>query len=155
MRRHWIIGCAALLCSAPLLAHPGHQARMDELDTDKDGSVSLPEAQAKSPRLTEMFQDIDENKDGLLSRDELKAMHGKKFEKRVNLAEKFTEADKDGDSRLSTTEAAGVPFLSEHFADADKDGDGFVTQEELKGVKIKRVHRYHGDSHGEKPTTSN
>jgi len=47
----------------------GHHARVD---ADGDGSISRDEAKA-APRLTENFDAIDTNKDGMLSRDELAA----------------------------------------------------------------------------------
>jgi Ca2+-binding EF-hand superfamily protein len=49
-------------------------ARFKEADANGDGLLSLDEAQAKMPKLAERFGALDTDKNGLLSRDELK--HG-------------------------------------------------------------------------------
>jgi Ca2+-binding EF-hand superfamily protein len=49
-------------------------ARFQEADANGDGQLSLDEAQAKMPKLAERFSNLDTDKNGLLSRDELK--HG-------------------------------------------------------------------------------
>ncbi len=59
-------------------AHEGEGFKM--LDADGNGSISRAEA-AKHPRLTKHFDQIDTNKDGSLSKEELQAFraaHGKK-----------------------------------------------------------------------------
>jgi Ca2+-binding EF-hand superfamily protein len=54
--------------------HEKRQAeRWKKLDTDGDGRISRAEAQANAPRLFEHFDEIDANKDGFLSADELRA----------------------------------------------------------------------------------
>ena len=50
------------------------EARFKEADANSDGQISLDEAQAKMPRLAEKFSTLDTDKNGLLSKDELK--HG-------------------------------------------------------------------------------
>jgi Ca2+-binding EF-hand superfamily protein len=42
-------------------------------DTDRDGSITLTEAQSGMPTLVEKFSTLDSNSDGKLSMDELKA----------------------------------------------------------------------------------
>jgi Ca2+-binding EF-hand superfamily protein len=49
---------------------------LKKLDTDGDGRISRAEAQA-APRLAEHFDEIDANKDGFLTAEELKAAHEK------------------------------------------------------------------------------
>jgi Ca2+-binding EF-hand superfamily protein len=49
-----------------------------KLDTNADGKVSKAEAQANAPRLAERFEQIDANKDGFITPEEMKAAHGGK-----------------------------------------------------------------------------
>jgi Ca2+-binding EF-hand superfamily protein len=54
----------------------GHmEERFKEADANGDGQLSLDEAQAKMPRLATHFTDLDQDKNGLLSKDEL--AHGR------------------------------------------------------------------------------
>jgi Ca2+-binding EF-hand superfamily protein len=58
--------------------HEGHKGGfLKKLDTDGDGRISRAEAQA-APRLAAHFDEIDADKDGFLTRDELKAAHGRR-----------------------------------------------------------------------------
>jgi Ca2+-binding EF-hand superfamily protein len=50
------------------------EARFKEADTNGDGQISLDEAQSKMPRVAERFSTLDTDKNGLLSKDELR--HG-------------------------------------------------------------------------------
>ena len=49
-------------------------ARFKEADANGDGQLSLDEVQAKMPRLADRFNTLDTDKNGLLSKEELK--HG-------------------------------------------------------------------------------
>jgi Ca2+-binding EF-hand superfamily protein len=48
------------------------EARFKEADVNSDGQISLEEAQAKMPRVAERFTSLDTDKNGLLSKDELR-----------------------------------------------------------------------------------
>jgi Ca2+-binding EF-hand superfamily protein len=50
------------------------EARFKEADANGDGQISLEEAQAKMPHVAEHFTTLDTDKNGLLSKDELR--HG-------------------------------------------------------------------------------
>jgi EF hand domain-containing protein len=50
------------------------EARFKEADANGDGQISLEEAQAKMPHVAEHFTALDTDKNGLLSKDELR--HG-------------------------------------------------------------------------------
>ena len=49
--------------------------RFKKLDTDGDGRISRAEAQAGAPRLAAHFDEIDANKDGFITPEEMKAAH--------------------------------------------------------------------------------
>jgi Ca2+-binding EF-hand superfamily protein len=51
--------------------------RFREADANGDGQLSLDEAQAKMPKLAQRFSVLDVDKNGLLSRDELKRGPGR------------------------------------------------------------------------------
>jgi hypothetical protein len=55
-------------------------ARFKETDSNGDGQLSLDEVQAKNPKLAERFGALDTDKNGLLSKDELKHGHGRRPE---------------------------------------------------------------------------
>ena len=60
--------------------HEGHKGKggfLKKLDTDGDGRISRPEAQA-APRLAAHFDEIDADRDGFLTHDELRAAHGRR-----------------------------------------------------------------------------
>jgi Ca2+-binding EF-hand superfamily protein len=50
-------------------------SRWKKIDTDGDGRISRAEAQANAPRLAEHFDELDLNKDGYLTPDELQMAH--------------------------------------------------------------------------------
>lgn len=72
----------ALTAAALLALPPTIQAQEQKgkhamkLDTNRDGQLSRDEVKAR-PRLEKNFDRVDANKDGQLSRDELAAAHGK------------------------------------------------------------------------------
>ena len=75
------IGASAAFAQAPAeqtrgeRAHKMHE-RMKAADKDGDGKISRAEAIAL-PRLAKHFDEIDTNKDGFLSKEELKASREK------------------------------------------------------------------------------
>ncbi len=128
------------IASAALLAvaapegkeHGGHgMERIKQADTNGDGMISRDEAKAL-PRLLEHFNEIDTNQDNQLSRDEMRAFHAKR-------AEHWKKLDTNGDGRVSLDEAkANAPRLAEHFKEIDTNGDGFITPKEMKAAHAKR-----------------
>lgn len=54
----------------------GHMdAKFKEADANADGQLSLDEVQAKMPRLADHFGDLDKDKNGLLTKEELAQGH--------------------------------------------------------------------------------
>ena len=121
----------ALFSAAPVLAS-GNPDR-PRLDTNGDGSVDLAEIQAARPDFTlEKFNQADGNGDGLLSRDELRAAHGK-------ARAMFSRIDQDGSGGISLSEmqAHRSGATQDDFAKLDTDGSGQLSQDELKAGRQK------------------
>jgi Ca2+-binding EF-hand superfamily protein len=116
-------------------------------DKNGDGFIDHNEA-AGNKRLSEHFDEIDTNKDGKLSKDELKAHfaahHAKSHEK---FEAKFKAADKDGDGALSKEEAqaAKMPHIVKNFDAIDANKDGKVTPDELHAFMASQ-HKAHASS---------
>ena len=145
----------ASLASLTLLAFPLHAADRDaksgapgfnELDKDNDGQLTRGEA-AGNASLVKRFSEADSDKDGRLSRGEYLATMGAKDLRgvRERLADAiepgdqskekpqergFNELDRDGDGKLSRTEAARNPNVAKKFSATDADNDGYLTRTE-------------------------
>ncbi|MBL8515093.1 MAG: EF-hand domain-containing protein [Betaproteobacteria bacterium] len=53
------------------------QERLKAADKDGDGKISKAEADTSLPRIAKQFGDIDTNKDGFVTKEELRAWHQK------------------------------------------------------------------------------
>jgi Ca2+-binding EF-hand superfamily protein len=126
---------AVIAVAAPEGAGGRHGAmveRLKQADADGNGAISRDEAKAL-PRLARHFDEIDANRDGQLSKEELHAFHAHKRAQRM--AEHWKKMDADGDGRVSLAEAqANAPRLAQHFQRIDANGDGFITPEEMKAA---------------------
>jgi len=94
------------LASAQVTVSDEYLARMD---TDVDGRVALVEYQAW---MGYAFEQMDANRDGLLTADEIPGGEGKTvslIEHREALAAMFRRQDADSDGFLSATELAAPP----------------------------------------------
>jgi Ca2+-binding EF-hand superfamily protein len=110
------------------------------LDTDGDGNYSFEEMQKAHPDLTqEQYAAFDADKDGKLTRPELKQGFGR---------EMFSRLDKDGSGGVSLSEMQShrSNATQEDFATLDTDGNGQLSQDELKAG-----HKQHRQHHGEAP----
>jgi len=122
-------------------------------DADGNGTLSRAEVEKSMPRLAEKFDQIDTNKDGQLSRDEMKAWKkthkhahkkGNKADYQARAAERFKHADTDGDGAISRAEAEKhAPRLAKKFDQIDSNKDGKLTQDELRAYRETR--RNHKD----------
>lgn len=116
----------------------------EKLDTDKDGNLSREEvAKARHNRLNGM----DKDKDGYISADDLaahKAERSAKHQERHHA--RFVEHfDKDDDGRVSVEELKS--YQSGRFARADADNDGKVSREEWQAARKHHHRMKHGDTH--------
>ena len=115
----------------------GHMLeRLKQADTNGDGMLSRDEAKAL-PMISKNFDAIDANHDGQITMEELRAFHKARAGERR--AEHWKKIDTDGDGRISRAEAqANAPRLAEHFDQIDANGDGFITPEELRAAMMRR-----------------
>ena len=116
---------------------PERLRRFDLADTDKDGRLSLDEAKAGMPRVAANFTELDTNKSGFLSRDQVAAA-GQLFfrqdiaEWRQRNAQAFAALDTNHDGKLSKAELeAKMPRLAKSFAFMDEDHDGSLSPTEF------------------------
>lgn len=126
-------------------------AHLSKADTDGNGQLSRAEVAKALPRLARKFDQIDLNKDGQLSRDEMKAWKKTrkhayrkqiKTDRQARAAERFKHADTDGDGAISRDEAQKhAPRLAKRFDRIDSDKDGKLTQDELRAYREARRSR--------------
>jgi len=122
-----IVGSGLALAGSVLAGTDCHAgkgaARIGELDTNKDGKVSLAElVAAKQTWLTQ----VDSNKDGVATRAEIDASRQVRRSERVD--ELFSKQDTNKDGRISGEESR---MPARWFARVDANHDGNLTREEL------------------------
>ncbi|MBH1662801.1 EF-hand domain-containing protein [Stenotrophomonas maltophilia] len=97
--------------------------RPAKLDTNGDGMIDRSEA-AANPRLAAKFDELDKNKDGKLSRDELpRWQHGRRG---GHGGERWAKLDVNKDGRISREEAKADPRLAARFDQLDLNKDGYL-----------------------------
>jgi len=140
------LSVAALLASGAVVAATqptdGTSARqhpsLQQLDKNGDGLLQRSETTA-APRLASHFDAIDGNKDGALSRDEMKASRAQSGGRGHHRGPGghgqdggIAKLDKDGDGRISEVEVASNPRLSKQFAAIDRNKDASLTRGEVR-----------------------
>jgi hypothetical protein len=122
-------------------------------DADGNGTLSRAEVEKSLPRLAKKFDQVDANKDGQLTHDELKAgrkshkhahKKGNQADRHARGAERFKHADSNGDAKISRAEAeTNAPRLAKKFDAIDANKDGQLTQEELSAYRETKRSRWH------------
>jgi Ca2+-binding EF-hand superfamily protein len=108
--------------------------RLKAADTNGDGMISRDEAKAL-PRILKSFDAIDANRDGQVTMEELHAFH--QANRGAHRGGFVSRLDTDKDGRISREEANAAPRFAEHFDAIDANHDGFVTPDELKAAHAK------------------
>ena len=114
------------------------QERLKAADTNNDGLISREEAKAL-PRIAENFDAIDANKDGQVTSDELRAFH--QAHRGEHRGEMWKQLDANGDGKLSKEEVANHPRLVKDFDAIDANKDGFLSSEELQAARQRHAGR--------------
>jgi Ca2+-binding EF-hand superfamily protein len=145
--------CLVLAASAPqaladdeMMHHGDFADRMfDQMDANHDGVVTRKEFDDFHDK---WFKEMDANHDGKITREELEAMHQKMAgQMREQMLEqfkkRFEEADANHDGALTKEEAKKMPFVAEHFDELDANHDGKVTMAEIDAA-MKKMHGHGG-----------
>jgi Ca2+-binding EF-hand superfamily protein len=128
-------------------ANPSTQDRGERLaraDRNGDGQLDRSEAEALGPRLAEHFDRVDGDRNGQLSREELRSAHHRRMAMRGGMRGRamgrmaymrglFAGIDDNGD-RAITRQEIGERFerLRENFDSMDADRNGALTGEEMR-----------------------
>ncbi|MDD4929289.1 MAG: EF-hand domain-containing protein [Gallionella sp.] len=137
--RKWIVSILliALPCSAIAAADSKKEqnANFDQMframDTNKSGKISMAEAELKAPALAENFDLIDENRDGGLTKKEIRQAFDAAEKRRSEFSRKLQAADKDNNGKLSREEATALPKISASFDEIDSNADGQLVIKEI------------------------
>jgi hypothetical protein len=126
----------AVLAPVAIAANSGSGNRMEQAfkkaDKDSDGTLDREEAKAL-PRVAKNFDQIDTNKDGKVSLDEIYTSARKiAGEMEEHNKARFAAADKDHDGTLDRDEAKALPRVSQNFDKIDANKDGKVSADEIK-----------------------
>jgi len=132
----------ALAQSPEIAGRPEDKARFDKrfrgADKDGDGALSREEARRSMPSIHRLFSEIDADKDGKVTREEIEAAFNKRAREEHQRL-KTLDADRDG---VITGEEikrnASAPSRVIDSIDADKDGK--ISQTELDGFIQRRYY---------------
>jgi Ca2+-binding EF-hand superfamily protein len=101
------------------------------LDTNGSGSLSRQEVASKAPALAENFDNIDANRDGELTKKEIRGAIAIAEKRRQAFMSNLDAADKDKNGKLSRDEARALPNMSANFDAIDSNHDGELVMKEI------------------------
>ena len=113
------------------------EAKLRAADTNGDQQLSREEAQAALPLVYALFDFLDADRSGQVTKEELgRLMTPEGMEElREMIVRRVKAADANGDGVLDLAEVqTGLPGLAGKFAMLDKNGDGLLTPDELRAA---------------------
>lgn len=132
-----MLAVAAASTSALALAQTAAPGAHPRPDANGDGVVTKAEA-AQLPRLAGRFDQLDRNKDGKLSGDEM-PMHRQGMRGQDGKARGLRALDTDGDGRISRAEMqAGEKSWAQRFDTMDVNKDGYVDRADMQARMASR-----------------
>jgi Ca2+-binding EF-hand superfamily protein len=134
-RSVWFV-MLVLLSGMALAAEPADKPQrkntfdenFNRVDTNHDGQLSMSEAEKNAPGVALRFALMDTNHDGQVSKKELIDFVQAQ---RKQAIERFKQADKNGNGKLSRKEAMALPGIYARFDQIDANHDGQVTPQEI------------------------
>ena len=128
---------AAVATVVAASAAAAEDSRFARADTDGNGVLSRAEVDRGLPGIAPRFDEIDRNRDGTLSPDELRTWSASRKpadgRNEGGFAEYFRRADANSDGALTRAEVdKALPRLGAKFDRIDANGDGRLTQDELR-----------------------
>lgn len=131
----------------------GGRPSLEEMDANKDGKLTQDEMNAgQEKRIEERFARLDKNSDGAITKDEYPEIPADS--PRARFMPDLSKMDKDSDGKITKTEFADAnkAGAKEMFARLDKDGDGTVTKEEMEAARERFRQGQGGGGPGAKDT---
>ena len=113
------------------------EAKLRAADTNGDQQLSREEAQAALPLVYALFDFLDADRSGQVTKEELgRLMTPEGMEElREMIVRRVKAADTNGDGVLDLAEVqTGLPGLAGKFMMLDKNGDGLLTPDELRAA---------------------
>lgn len=110
--------------------------KLEELDANKDGKITRDEVKAKEKAF---FAEVDTNKDGFATAEEMTAHHEKKREEMRKKMEAerhqqmLEKLDTNKDGKISEAEFTARP--NPRFDMADSNDDGVIDETEMAAIK--------------------
>ncbi|MCR9240391.1 MAG: EF-hand domain-containing protein [Rhodobiaceae bacterium] len=129
----------AVAAKGPGGGPPNPDRMFEMLDLNKDGEITREEAESAGEA---RFQAADTNGDGLLSREEMTAAREARSAERQE--RRFAKLDTNEDGLLSPEEMAAGPHGERRqgmFDRVDENGDGKITREEAEAMHQKMQER--------------
>lgn len=105
-------------------------------DAERSGDGSALWLEKREAMNAEMFERLDENDDGLLSKEEFNTAKLTEARREATQEHVFARLDKDGSGGITREE---LPDMSRRLEAMDADGDGMVTREEARAHR--KAHR--------------
>lgn len=149
----WLAVSGFAAVAMPAMAQTGSAAQrgdfaermFNRMDVNGDGIVTRKEFTDYSNK---RFDELDTNHDGKITREEMAAARDKARKKIGELFnQRFAAADANHDGALSRDEAQQMPGIARHFGEIDANHDGKVTRDEIRDY----IAKIHGSGSGAQP----